>query len=84
MRRNSSSTNVSARSVSASDVPFGDSTGKNAVAPWNEKYIAENTPEVLGLAAQDLNGEIPKALATNPDMIVAVNNAVTQEQYDNL
>ncbi|WP_437425946.1 ABC transporter substrate-binding protein [Williamsia muralis] len=65
-------------------VPFGDPTGKTAIAPWNEKYIAENTPEVLGLAAQDLNGEIPKALATNPDMIVAVNNAVTQEQYDNL
>lgn len=65
-------------------VPFGDASGKNAVEPWNEKYIAENTPVVLGQASQDLGSEIPKALATNPDFIVAVNNAVSREQYDNL
>lgn len=65
-------------------VPFNDPTGKNVVEPWNEKYIAENTPVSLGQATQDLGADIPKALATNPDFIVAVNNAVSQEQYNNL
>ncbi|WP_246833404.1 ABC transporter substrate-binding protein [Williamsia sp. 1138] len=65
-------------------VPFNDPTGKNVIEPWNEKYIAENTPVALGQATQNLGADIPKALATNPDFVVAVNNAVTREQYDNL
>ncbi|MGU3291768.1 ABC transporter substrate-binding protein [Williamsia sp. M5A3_1d] len=65
-------------------VPFSDPTEKTVIAPWNEKMLEGKEPVVLGQGSQDLSSSIPKALATDPDLILAVNNSVTRAQYDNL
>lgn len=64
--------------------PFSDPESKRVVEPWNSDLLGDHKPVVLGQASSDLGSEIPKALATNPDLIVAVNSQVTREQYDNL
>jgi iron complex transport system substrate-binding protein len=68
----------------ATMVPFSDPEAKRVVEPWNEELIGDSQPVVLGNASANLGEEIPKALATNPDLIVAVNNTVSEEQFNNL
>lgn len=65
-------------------VPFSDPTEKTVVTPWNKDLLGDNRPVILAGASQDLAGAVTKAIATNPQLIVAVNNAVTQNVYDNL
>ncbi|SIR65799.1 ABC transporter substrate-binding protein [Williamsia sterculiae] len=65
--------------------PFADASGKTNVFPWNEKYIDKaNPPAVLGTATSQLGDTITQALATNPDLILAVNQSVTKDQYASL
>ncbi len=65
-------------------VPFSDPTEKTVVTPWNKDLLGDNRPVILAGASQDLASAVTKAIATNPQLIVAVNNAVTQNVYDNL
>ncbi|MEH3156733.1 MAG: ABC transporter substrate-binding protein [Gordonia paraffinivorans] len=64
--------------------PFYDPTNRSVVTPWNSDLLKGKNPEVLTNATSDLAGEVTKVLASNPQLIVAVNNAVTQPVYDNL
>ncbi|GAB2661437.1 iron-siderophore ABC transporter substrate-binding protein [Gordonia jinhuaensis] len=66
--------------------PFLDPQNKTVVTPWNEKYLKgkESDIAVLSNALQDLGGEIPKAIATDPNLIVGVNNEVSKDQYSTL
>ncbi|PXW33972.1 UNVERIFIED_CONTAM: iron complex transport system substrate-binding protein [Williamsia faeni] len=64
--------------------PLTGSEATRVVQPWNDELIGDTVPVVLPKASSDLNADIPKILATNPDLIVAVNAAVTEEQYNNL
>lgn len=64
--------------------PFYDPTNRSVTTPWNSDLLRGQNPEVLTNATSDLAGEVTKVLASNPQLIVAVNNAVTQPVYDNL
>ena len=64
--------------------PFYDPTNRSVTTPWNEDLLKGQKPEVLTNATSDLAGEVTKVLASNPQLIVAVNNAVTRPVYDNL
>lgn len=64
--------------------PFSDPEAKRVTEPWNEELIGDATPVALAEASSNLGAEIPNILATDPDLIVAVNSSVTKEQYDTL
>jgi iron complex transport system substrate-binding protein len=64
--------------------PLTGSEATRVIEPWNEELIGDTVPVVLPEASSDLNAEIPKILATNPNLIIAVNAALTEEQYNNL
>ena len=64
--------------------PFYDPTNRSVTTPWNADLLKGQSPEVLTNATSDLAGEVTKVLASNPQLIVAVNNAVTRPVYDNL
>lgn len=51
-------------------------------APWNADLIGDAQPVVLNQTAQSFGDEIPKALATNPDLITAVGADPTRDQFD--
>ncbi|GAA2063060.1 ABC transporter substrate-binding protein [Williamsia deligens] len=64
--------------------PFYDPTNRSVTTPWNSDLLEGANPTVLTNATSDLAGEVTKVLASNPQLIVAVNNAVTRPVYDNL
>ncbi|MGZ8177217.1 ABC transporter substrate-binding protein [Williamsia sp. SKLECPSW1] len=64
--------------------PFYDPTNSSVVTPWNSDLLRGARPTVLTNATSDLAGEVTKVLASDPQLIVAVNNAVTRPVYDNL
>ncbi len=59
---------------------YGDET--NAVFPWAEDEANGAIPEVLNMAYGNLNYEA--LLALQPDLIIAVNSGITQDEYDTL
>lgn len=65
-------------------VPFFDPTNRSVTTPWNDDLLKGQDPTVLSTASSDPAGEVTKLLATNPQLIVAVNNAIPRPVYDNL
>ncbi|MBT0566164.1 ABC transporter substrate-binding protein [Williamsia sp. CHRR-6] len=65
-------------------VPFTDPAAARIVEPWNEKLLGSSRPVILGQASSDLGSVLPAALATDPDLVIAMNNAVSRGQYDTL
>ncbi|MEO9328007.1 ABC transporter substrate-binding protein [Gordonia aurantiaca] len=60
--------------------PFADPD--QATAPWNAELIGDSEPVVLPNTASAFGDEIPKALATGPDLITAVGADPTRDQFD--
>ncbi|AZZ80988.1 ABC transporter substrate-binding protein [Gordonia alkanivorans] len=60
--------------------PFADPD--QATAPWNADLIGDSQPVVLANTSAALGNEIPKALATSPDLITAVGADPTRDQFD--
>ncbi|GAC54724.1 ABC transporter substrate-binding protein [Gordonia amicalis] len=60
--------------------PFADPD--QATAPWNAELIGDAKPVVLSNSSAALGDEIPKALATSPDLITAVGADPTRDQFD--
>lgn len=60
--------------------PFADPD--QASAPWNAELLADSKPVVLPNASGAFGDEIPKALATEPDLITAVGADPTRDQFD--
>lgn len=60
--------------------PFGDPPERST--PWNAELLGDAEPVVLPNAAADFGSQIPKALATDPELITAIGAAPTPEQYD--
>ncbi|WP_238418668.1 ABC transporter substrate-binding protein [Gordonia sp. 'Campus'] len=60
--------------------PFADPD--QATAPWNAELIGDSNPVVLANASAAFGDEIPKALATEPDLITAVGADPTRDQFD--
>jgi iron complex transport system substrate-binding protein len=57
---------------------YGDAP--NAIFPWAEDEASGAAPEVLNMPYGSLNYEA--VLALQPDLIIAVNAGITQEEYD--
>ncbi|GAC01811.1 putative ABC transporter substrate-binding protein [Gordonia namibiensis NBRC 108229] len=60
--------------------PFADPD--QSKAPWNAELIGDSQPVVLSNTSAALGNEIPKALATSPDLITAVGADPTRDQFD--
>ncbi|WP_168700019.1 ABC transporter substrate-binding protein [Gordonia paraffinivorans] len=60
--------------------PFADPD--QAKAPWNAELIGDTSPVVLSNVSSAFGDEIPKALATNPDLVTAVGADPTRDQFD--
>ncbi len=54
----------------------------DAIFPWAEDEAGGAQPEVLNMAFGELNYE--KIVALRPDLIVAVNSGITEEEYETL
>jgi iron complex transport system substrate-binding protein len=65
-------------------VPFFDPTNRSVTTPWNQDLLRGQNPTVLATGSSDPAGEVTKVLASNPQLIVAVNNAITRPVYDTL
>lgn len=59
---------------------YGDES--NAIFPWAEDEANGANPLVLNMAYGNLNYEA--ILALQPDLIIAVNSGITQDEYDTL
>ncbi|MBD0863420.1 ABC transporter substrate-binding protein [Gordonia sp. zg691] len=60
--------------------PFADPD--QATAPWNAELLRDSAPVVLSNVSGAFGDEIPKALATDPDLITAVGADPTRDQFD--
>ncbi|MGW0039597.1 ABC transporter substrate-binding protein [Gordonia sp. NPDC003376] len=62
--------------------PFADPSRR--VTPWNAELLGDHEPVILPNVSAEFGAMIPKALATDPQLITAVGAAPDRAQYDKL
>ncbi|MGW8754824.1 ABC transporter substrate-binding protein, partial [Bacillus wiedmannii] len=63
---------------------FSQSDPNQLTNAWNVEAMGDATPTILPGTSTDLGSEIPKVLATDPDLIVAIGADPTRDQYNAL
>ncbi|MFC9980975.1 ABC transporter substrate-binding protein [Gordonia sp. NPDC127522] len=63
---------------------FSQSDPNQLTNSWNVEAMGDATPTILPATSTDFGAEIPRTLATDPDLVTAIGAEPTRDQYNSL